>query len=108
MKPFIHSANNKKSFKIPHQSALRDGADCPTVSAAPASVASYQNQWGPSRKMLLTVEVWQVVLSQGRQARHGPQALVRAAHLTHGGVAHGARHAESIPSRTQMNVRGCI
>lgn len=102
------TANLKKSLKIPHQTALRAGAHCPTVSATLVSVASYQNQWGPSREMLLTVEVWQVVLSQGRQAGHGPQALVGAAHLTHGGVAHGARHAESIPSTTQMNVRWCI
>lgn len=48
--------------------------------------------------MLLTVEIWQIILPQGRQAPHSPQALVRAAHLTHGGVAHGAGRAESIPS----------
>lgn len=48
--------------------------------------------------MLLTVEIWQIILPQGRQAPHSPQALVRAAHLTHGSVAHGAGRAESIPS----------
>lgn len=41
--------------------------------------------------MLHTVEVWQSILVQVRQAPGSPQALVRATHLTHGRVAHAAR-----------------
>lgn len=87
-----------KCFRIPHKNALEEHPSCPKASATPASVGSYQNQWRLHRKMLLTVEIWQIILPQGRQASNSPQALVRAAHLAHGGVAHGAGRAESIPS----------
>lgn len=51
--------------------------------------------------MLHTVVVWQSILVQGRLAPGGPQALVRAAHLTHGRIAHGARFA----SLSHQNVK---
>lgn len=40
--------------------------------------------------MLHAVVFWQSILVQVSLAPGGPQALVRAAHLTHGRVAHGA------------------
>lgn len=57
----------------------------------PASMGSYQHHWRLHRKMLHTVEVWQSILVQVRQAPGSPQALVRATHLTHGRIAHAAR-----------------
>lgn len=56
------------------------------------NVSSYQDQRTLHRKMLHAVEVWQSILVRVSRAPSRPQALVWAAHLTHGCVAHGSTY----------------
>lgn len=56
------------------------------------NVSSYQDQRTLHRKMLHAVEVWQSIQVQVSRAPSRPQALVWAAHLTHGCVAHGSTY----------------
>lgn len=89
------------------EKSAQERPSCLKVSAAPASVGSYQHQGRLHRKMLHTVVVWQSILVQVRLAPGSPQALVRATHLTHGRVAHGARFT-IYPIRTYRNLSECI
>ena len=84
-----------KSPKIPQVEQVRSvpvAWDC-TVCSAPASVGSYHREWRLLRIMLHTVVFWGRILVQVGLAPCRPQALVRAAHLTHGRVAHDARYS---------------
>lgn len=86
----MHLLISKNLLKYSPKPAVQEH---PSASKCPLHLpvwSSYQHQWRLPGIMLHAVVFWQSILVQVSLAPGGPQALVRAAHLTHGRVAHGA------------------